>query len=880
MVCSVGTGTAAEYYLNEQVEYYTGGKEPKGRWYALPTAFDLKDGAAINAEAFRNLHAGLSPDGIPLGQKDKSFKSARVGGYDLTFSAPKSVSILWAVADEGIRTAIEVAQERAARAALDVLSRNASYARRGKGGGTLEKVKMIGATFQHGEARPVVRDDGSVASDPQLHTHSVVFNMAERNDGTWGALDGRHFYKWKMAAGAIYRAHLAHEMRTNLGVEIEVKKYGMFELVGISDDVRDHFSLRRNEINKNLAAIGLNTKDAQALASAVAKSSRRTKVSGDETAQGRHVRWKREAEELGLTEKTVAACVNKHVQDLPTITFADKLREIPNQLTEHEAVFPLETLYRAVAETALASGVSSNQVDRIVNQMMRDEDVIEIGSDELCLPVFSTSEMVSIEHELVDVAARRGKLRKHRLETRAVETHLRSSKLTQEQQVAVRFVTCGADVAVLEGSAGAGKTYALKTVADAYRAEGYRVIGTSTAWRMARQLRDDLGVEAKATDAWLAQDKAGKTFLDRKTVLFVDEAGQLSSRQMLKVLKAAEDAQAKVILTGDQRQLQAIGAGPGLRLVAEQAGVARIDTIIRQRDAWARHAVEDLSLGRADKAVAAFEEHDTLVWCSDGADAVQKAVGDWKSFKESSPNKTAMVLAKTNAQVRALNMEMRSYLRETGCLRGDEHTISVVDTSGRSNDLEIAPGDQVLFKKRIDELGVINGSLATVTHIEADQKGLNISIDVDGCSVNFAMSAIADHKGRVPIAHGYASTIFSAQGATVDAAYVVADHTMRRNEAYVAASRAREITCLYLDREKIDNAARSQMPLSEPARSMITHEQRRQVLVETWKRTQTKSSTRDFIISSALAEQRLMNKVSMKNMPTQKVQLPQIELGK
>lgn len=868
MVCSVGTGTAAEYYLNEQVEYYTGGKEPKGRWYEPPTTFSLEDGAVINAETFRNLHEGLSPDGMPLVQNVQSLKSTRVGGYDLTFSAPKSVSVLWALADEGVRLAIEDAQEKAARAALDVLAINASYARRGKGGALLEKVKMFGATFQHGEARPVVRDDGSVASDPQLHTHSVIFNMAERKDGTWGALDGRHFYKWKMTAGAIYRAHLAHELRTSLGVEIETKKDGMFEVAGISDDIRDHFSSRRNAINQNLAALGLSTKDAQALASAVAKSSRRTKVSGDETAQGRHVRWKREAEERGLTEKTVAACVNKHVQDLPTITFAEKLREIQNQLTEHEAVFPLETLYRAVAEAALASGTPSDQVDRIVAKVLHDGDVIDIGRDELGLSVFSTSEMVRIERELVDVATSRGKLHKHRLAAHTVETHLRSSELTKEQQEAVRFVTRGADIAVLEGAAGAGKTYALKTVTDAYRAEGYRVIGTSTAWRMARQLGDDLGVEAKATDAWLAQDEAGKTFLDRKTVLFVDEAGQLSSRQMLKVLKAAEDAQAKVILTGDQRQLQAIGAGPGLRLVAEQTGVVRIDTIVRQREAWARHAIENLSLGRTDQAVTAFEEHGTLVWCSDGADAVQKAVGDWKSFKESSPNKTALVLAKTNAQVRELNMEMRSYLRETGCLRGDEHTISAVDTSGSSNDLEIAPGDQILFKKRIDELGVINGSLGTVTDIKADQKGLNISIDVDGRSVKFLMSAIADNKGRVPIAHGYASTIFSAQGATVDAAYVLADHTMKRNEAYVAASRAREITCLYIDREKIESAARSQMSLSEPARSGISNEQKRQFLIKSWERAQIKSSTRDYVPSRSSERERGVSR------------MPEIEIGR
>lgn len=868
MVCSVGTGTVAEYYLNEQAEYYTGGMEPKGLWYSPAATFDLEDGSAINAETFHNLHAGISPGGVRLGQHNNAVCTTRVGGYDLTFSAPKSVSILWAVSDDDVRMAIEQAQEAATRAALNVLQEHAGYARRGKGGTNLEKVEFFGATFQHGEARPVQRPDGTFARDPQLHTHSVIFNLAQRGDGTWGALDGRHFYKWKMTAGALYRARLAHELQHRLEVEIETQESGLFEVKGITEEVRNHFSSRRGEIEGNLAARGLKSRDAQALASAITKASRRSKSAANQTLQDRHDRWKQEAEELGLCSVAIDACVNRPKPTIQSMTFSEKIRKIHSQLTEHDAVFRLEALYRAGAETALTSGASTDQVDRAVAQMMQDGDVVEIGRDELGLSVFSTSEMVCVEDELVDLAESRGKLHKHRLMARKVEPYLQSGDLTEEQQEAVRFVTYGADVAVMEGSAGAGKTHALRTVVDAYHGEGYRVIGTSTAWRMARQLGDDLEIESRATDAWLAQAKVDKPFLDANTVLVVDEAGQLSSRQMLEVMRAAEDAQAKIILTGDQRQLQAIGAGPGLRLVAEQVGVVRIDTIVRQREAWARKAVEDLSLGHADKAISAFEENDALVWCVDGKDTVQKAVEGWKVFKESSPDLTALVLAKSNVQVKALNVEMRTHLREEGHLKGEEHVINVVDTSGRPQDLMIAHGDQIVFKRRIDELGVINGSLGTVTHIESDQTGLNLSIDINSRSISFITSAIADENGRVPLAHGYASTIFSAQGATVDAAYVVADHTMKRNEAYVAASRAREITCLYLNREKIKSAARSQRLLSEPARSGTSNEGLRQFLVKSWGRAQIKSSTRDYVPSRSFKRERGMSR------------MPEIEIGR
>ncbi len=878
MVCSVGTGTVAEYYLGEQAEYYTGGVEPKGHWYTPATTFGLQDGSAVNAEVFRNLHAGLSPDGNLLGQNNQSLKTTRVGGYDLTFSAPKSVSVLWAVVDDDIRVTIEGAQENAARAALDVLSKHAGYARRGKGGITLEKVKMFGATFQHGEARPVVRDDGSVASDPQLHTHCVVFNLAERKDGTWGALDGRHFYKWKMAAGVLYRAHLAHELRTKLGVDIEIKKDGLFEVAGISEDVRDHFSSRRCAIKQDLAARGLNTKEAQALASAVTKSSRRSKETGDETAGVRHVRWKREAKQQGVTQQVIAACMKRQAQDVPLKTFTQRLREIPRQLTELDAVFRLETLYRAAAVEALETGVVLNEIDQEVSQFLNGADIVEIGQDEMGIPLYSTPEMIKVENDLVTTAQRGRDLKRHCLCVPDVNLRLQSSNLTREQRMAVEFVTTGADIAVMEGSAGAGKTHALRSVADVYRDAGYRVLGTSTAWRMANQLGDDLNIESKATDAWLAQDKIGKPFLDNKTVLIVDEAGQLSSRQMLKVLRAAEKAQAKTIFTGDQRQLQAIGAGPGLRLVAEQLGVVRIDTIVRQREAWARKSVEDLSLGHADKAISVFEQRNALQWCADGVDAVEAAVSDWKDFKSSNPVSTALIMAKTNKQVRALNTQMRLHLREVGQLRGGDHGVKAADASGRAYDLDIAIGDQVMFKKRIDELGVINGTTGIVTRIEAVRSGHKFSMDVQGHQIEFTTSELADDKGRVPLAHGYAATVYSSQGATVDAAYVVADHTLKRNEIYVAASRARDGCRIYLDRDRIEKSVRSQMPLSNAARSVISKAQLRQHLSEAWARAQTKSSTRDFDNSARSSVMQQQEKSAPESTrKNTKIKMPQVE---
>ena len=329
---------------------------------------------------------------------------------------------------------------------------------------------------------------------------------------------------------------------------------------------------------------------------------------------------------------------------------------------------------------------------------------------------------MNVENELISLAQTGGEQNGHALQRSFVETTLEKMPLTTEQRLAADHVTTGADLAILEGSAGAGKTHTLKTVSDLYKAEGYRVIGTSTAWRMANQLGDELSIHSQATDAWLMQEKKGQPFLDKNTVLIVDEAGQLSSRQMHKILKANEKAKAKIILTGDQRQLQAIGAGSGLRLVAEQTGAVRINTIVRQKQLWMRQAVDDFSFGRTEEAIKAFENNRSIIWCENDKASIETAVGDWKGFKKFHPHKTAIVMAKTNKQVRDLNGEIREHLRSTGMVRGNDIFLPIEGKNKHDQMLPIAHGDQVVFKKRIDDLNVVNGSIATIKTVTASKK--------------------------------------------------------------------------------------------------------------------------------------------------------------
>jgi conjugative relaxase-like TrwC/TraI family protein len=835
MVCSVAAGTAAEYYISEQASYYTGGREPPGRWYARASSFDLVDGAEIDDDAFATLHAGRDPaTGMQLGQV---VAGRHVGGYDVTFSAPKSVSVAWALAGTDTRLAIEQAQERAVRAALDLLNDHAAFARRGHGGHELEKVALTAALFQHGEARPVERADGQLEADPQLHTHAVVMNLAQRGDRSWGALDGRHFYHWKLAAGALYRAELARGLM-EMGFSIErTRDDGLFEMAGVPADLCSAFSARRTEIE---AILGSHGSASAALAGAITRATRETKRA--EPDRDRHERWRARAAELGVVEADIETLRHR-----PQAPQSAPVPDVLRALTEHESTFDLRDLHAAVAAAMTGGGAGAAQARGKVSRLVDSGSAVLLGRDELGQSVYSTPEMVRLEAE-VDRLARSAHARRFRGVAPTIANRiLADHALSDEQRHAVTTAVKPNAVAVIEGAAGSGKSTSLRAVADAYREAGCRVIGMADAWRAARQLAADCNIEARATAAWLATADGQAAFLDRNTVLLVDEAGLLSSRQIHRVLTLAEEAGAKVILSGDQRQLQAIGAGPGLKIVADAIGTTRIDTIRRQREAWMRKAVAALADGRAAEGLTALAHHGRLHWQDRPSDAVRACVETWKRFVSEKPAASAVLIARTNAQVRALNAEMRQHLKDQGMIAEREVIVAAENASGQPQTLTLARGEQIRFLTRHDRLGVINGSIARVRHVVPETEGhARIVAAIEQRTISFSTRELAAASGRAKLTHAYATTLYTAQGVTVDATFVVADPSWGRNDIYVGLSRGRDRAELFVDRRSVDALIKTEAPLADRARLRLRDEHRLARLTECFGRARVKTSTLDW----------------------------------
>lgn len=846
MVATIAAGTAAGYYL-KQAEYYLGGREPAGRWISRTGDFGVVNGAEVSRAQFERLHAGLDDNGQLLLSNTGDVKK-QIAGYDLTLSAPKSVSIIYALAEPAFRKRIEAAQQHAAEATIRLLDGHAAFGRRGKNGLQLERVSLAAASFQHGEARPVEHEDGKTFADPNLHTHNVILNVAARADGTVGALDGRFLFNWKMAAGATYHAALAAELQATLGFSIgEIGKNGTFEIVGVPLEMREYFSARRREIEDAISKEGSTTAAAPALAAAIALSSRSSKTTTPTV--DRFDLWRQEAARFGIEPQRFVASLRRDGQMLDPAErdrlIAERMAALPQQLTENESVFEKRHLYASVAAGLVGTGAGGERIEAEVAALVAHQAIIELGRDDLDQPLYSTPEMVRIERGLVTLTQRLSRRDHLAPDPKLVAALCKTQGLSAEQTGAALAATDRKSIAIAEGAPGSGKTTMLKPIVEAYQHAGMRVIGSATAWRIANQLRDDLGIESKATDSWIASVRAGGQFLDRNSVLVVDESGLLSSRQMHAVLTEVAQAGAKVILVGDRGQLQAIGAGPGLQIVASVVEASRVDTIVRQREAWSRKAVMDMAKGRIAQALDAFAERGLITTCDGNRAAVRALVDAWQRAQNETPGISTLLIAKSNAQVRAINDEVRTRLQIEGQICGREIELSAVTASGHTQPLRLAAGDSIRFLARQDALGVVNGTVATIDKIQGSKSNPRVAARIGNRKVSFKVSDIADEVGRARLTHAYASTIYGVQGLTTDQAFVLISPTMNRHDLVVASSRGRDRTEHFIDDREVDSQIRAGLPLSDRRSAQIEAETRLSWLATRLSRVQVKTSTLD-----------------------------------
>jgi len=775
--------------IRRQAEDYYSAEGDPGTWVGSGAAALGLAGSEVTSEAFAAIAAGAAPDGTSLigSHQRKTDPAKRRAGWDCTFSAPKSVSVAWALGGEEQRAAIQRAHDRAVEAALKKLEAEAIFTRRGKGGAELEPGRMVAAVFRHGTSR---------SQDPQLHSHAFIHNLAQRADDSWGGIQSREIFARKMALGAYYRAALAHELRA-LGFEVE-RDGRSFRLAGMDQRLERRFSKRRSEIEQTLAEAGARSAKASEVA-ALRTRQRKERLDRAELA----ARWEQEAAELGVTraDLTPAALRRAAEREREAERLAAEVRgeewapppaEMPTfaglmrEATERASTITEHQLAALVYERAQGL-LSPEEAEDYLADLIESEHVVRLRSGDRV--AYTSREMWELESGLADMAERRAQESRHQVSDAALAAALAARPtLSEEQAAMVRHVTAGAGIAAVNGKAGTGKSFALGAAREAWELDGRRVIGAAPSGKAADELQAGAGIESSTIHRLLLRLDRGEVSLDERHVIVIDEAGMVESRLLDRVLRAADEAGAKVVLVGDTRQLQPIGAGGAFRLIQQRIGYAELGEIRRQRDEWARDVVRDVERGAGKKAMAELSRRGLVHVEPDRDAAAAKLVQRWLAGRDPAQPGEALMIAARRADVRRLNDLARQHLASTGEL----DLARAVSIEGS----HFAPGDRIIFGRNDSRVGVRNGTLATLVSVDrssGDRLILRARAD-DGQEIEWCPDDYGD------VAHGYAVTAHKSQGMTVDRAYVLVDESMSDlHWSYVALSRSRESTEVFAD---------------------------------------------------------------------------------
>ncbi|MGI4794676.1 MAG: Ti-type conjugative transfer relaxase TraA, partial [Janthinobacterium lividum] len=435
------------------------------------------------------------------------------------------------------------------------------------------------------------------------------------------------------------------------------------------------------------------------------------------------------------------------------------------------------------------------QYDQVVGAVRASPELVALGQDGRGQERFTSREMIAVEHRLEHAGNQLGRRQEHGLlasTSRGLGADARSDGLVlgSDQQAALEHVVQGPDLSLVVGYAGTGKSAMLGVARDEWERSGYTVRGAALSGIAAESLEGGSGITSRTIASLEYQWGQGRELLGSRDVLVIDEAGMIGTRQMERVLSAARDAGAKVVLVGDPEQLQAIEAGAAFRALAERHGAREITEIRRQREEWQQGATKALATGRTAEAVHSYDSHGMVQAADTREQARAELVDRWDTQRLAVRDQTRIILTHTNAEVRDLNLAARERLRDTGEL-GDDVTVSA-DRGAR----DFAVGDRIMFLKNERGLGVKNGSLGEIEQVTPDHMGVRLD---DGRSVSF------DLKDYAHVDHGYAATIHKSQGVTVDRAHVLATPGMDRHSAYVALSRHRDGVQLHYGRDDFDD---------------------------------------------------------------------------
>lgn len=836
------------------LRYYTEAGTPPGRWLGKGIAEfgngTLKPGDTVTEEQLKRLiGVGLDPvTGEPLGLTFPEAAGAShrkvVAGFDLTFSPPKSVSVLWGLADRQTKALILAAHHAALAEVVEFSEREIAATRIGHGGTAQVDIAGIAAVaYDHWDSR---------AHDPQLHTHLVISNKVRTLiDGQWRTLDSRAMYKAQVALSEHYNAVLMDRLTGTFGIGWDQRDRGerrtkAWEITGVPENLISEFSSRSRDvdvrtdeliaqyearhgrrpspetINKLRSQATLETrpeKQIRSLADLTTEWHHRagpyvgdtTEWTHDVITSGLGHVFRADDISTDLVDKLGARAVDVVSQKRATWTYWNLWAEATRQtmgvrLASHEERELLVTRVVAAAQ-ARSLPLTPPELAPTPEMLLRAD-----GSSALRPRhhvVYSNTRIMAAETRLLTRAqdttgpvAGRGGLRV------AVRARYRGHHLTAEQAAAlVSIATSGRVLDVLVGPAGTGKTTAMSALLTAWHHEhgAGSVVGLAPSAAAAKVLADDLGIPCDTTARWLTSHRHGYTELARGQLVIVDEASLASTMDLDRITAAAERAGAKVLLVGDPAQLQSVDAGGSFGMLVEArnttieepsltgGGAPTLTGVHRFHNDWEKTA--SLALRDGDPAVIdTYDDHGRICEGTT-ADMIDTAYASWQSAVAS--GESSVLVAEAATVVRDLNQRARadrilagltSAGRDVPLADGDHASVGDLVIT-RRNDRTLTTTSDVL-----DGGFVRNGDRWQITHVHRDG---SVEARREGhgpdASVRLPADYVTEHLDL-----GYAVTAHRAQGLTVDSSHVLVTRTTTRENLYVSMTRGRDTNRAYV----------------------------------------------------------------------------------
>jgi conjugative relaxase-like TrwC/TraI family protein len=757
-------------------------------------------------------------------------RAQTVAGFDLTFSPVKSVSTLWAVADPTVAATIERAHQAAVNDALTFIEKHALFTRTGPRGIRQVNVRgLVGAAFTHRDSR---------AGDPDLHTHVAVANKVQTLDGRWLSIDGRVLFKAKVAASETYNTSLEQHLQDALGVQFAERpgadpgKRPIREIVGVDPRLNQRWSTRRAHINLRRGELAIQFQhehgrpptpvEALHLAQQATLETRDTKHEPRSLTEQRATWLNEAAAVLGSREAIVSMARTALTPPAKTATIVDArwvAQTADHILTVMEASRSTWQIWHVRAEALRhlrAVDVPSEQANTVVDLLV--DEVLDHRSVALAAPpdsieepdvlrrtdgssvytvagadLYTSQHILAAEQRLITTAGRRdgSAIAEVAVDLALLEMATNGTALDMGQASLVRqMCTSGARLQLAIAPAGAGKTTAMRALTLAWTEDGGKVLGLAPSAAAAAVLAEQTGIRtdtlAKLTwslDHGDLPDWAAA--VGPATLIMIDEAGMADTLSLDTVVRFAVDRGASVRLIGDDQQLAAIGAGGVLRDIKNSQGALHLTELHRFTDQ--AEAEASLALREGDPSALGFYLDHGRVHVGDLAKITDDAFNAWVSDRAAGLD--AIMLAPTRELVADLNRRAREH-RLAGAAAGRD--------VGLGDGNRASVGDMIITRANDRRLRltatdwVKNGDRWNITRI-----GRRGDITVRHARSQLTVRLPGDYV-RISTGLGYATTIHSAQGVSVDTMHGLLTGQESRQQLYTMLSRGRRANHLYL----------------------------------------------------------------------------------